>query len=128
MRYSLILLFLFSSCAYNELIVGCTDSAAANYDPNATIDNGLCILDLCLSEPSFTECVKPIIDNNCVLCHSYGGEAGWLILSDYASIIAASNIYDLKNIINTSMPAAQLMPQENISIIEKWLDDGAPNN
>ena len=62
----LVLLFISSSCTYNELITGCIDPSASNYDPNATIDNGLCILDSCISEPSFLECVKPIIDNNCV--------------------------------------------------------------
>ncbi len=124
------LFFLFtSSCTYNELITGCTDSTAYNYNPDATIDNGLCILDLCLSEPSFLECVKPIIDNNCVSCHSYGGDAGFLILTEYNFIIEAQNNgYDIVNSIKTSMPKDGLMPQENINIVEKWFENGAPNN
>jgi hypothetical protein len=128
MRYSVFLFVLFSSCTYNELTVGCTDPTASNYDPNATLDNGLCILDLCLPEPSFSECVKPIIDNNCVLCHSYGGDAGFLILTDYALIKAADIQYNLVNIIKTTMPKSGVMPEDNINIIEKWFENGAPNN
>ena len=102
----ILLFFLFTfSCTYNELITGCTDSTAYNYNADATIDNGLCILDLCLSEPSFLECVKPIIDNNCVSCHSYGGDADFLILTEYTFIIEAQNNgYDIVNSIKTSMP------------------------
>ena len=128
MRYSVFLFVLFSSCTDNELTVGCTDPTASNYDPNATIDNGLCILDLCLPEPSFSECVKPIIDNNCVSCHSYGGAAEFLWLTDYNFIIEADNIYDIVNSINTSMPKGGLMPQKNINVIEKWFENGASNN
>ena len=124
----LVLLFIFSSCTYNELITGCTDPTAANYDPNATIDSNGCILDLCFSAPAFSDCVKPIIDNNCVSCHSYGGEAEFLLLTDYNFIISAHNIYNIVSIINTTMPKAGLMPQENINIIEKWFDNDAPNN
>ena len=124
----LFFLFIVSSCTYNELITGCTDPAASNYDPNATIDNDLCILDLCLSEPSFLECVKPIIDNNCVSCHSYGGAAVHILLTDYNFILAVDNIYDIVNSINTSMPKGGLMPQQNINVIEKWFNNDAPNN
>ena len=124
----LFFLFIVSSCTYNELITGCTDPTASNYDPNATIDNNLCILDLCLSEPSFLECVKPIIDNNCVSCHSYGGSADHILLTDYNFIKEADNIYDIVNSINTSMPKGGLMPQENINVIEKWFENGASNN
>jgi len=124
----LALLFIVSSCTYNELIIGCTDSAAYNYDQNATIDDGLCILDSCLSEPSFLECVKPIIDNNCISCHSYGGSADHILLTDYNFIKEADNIYDIVNSINTSMPKDGLMPQENINVIEKWFENGASNN
>ena len=124
----LVLLFIVSSCTYNELIIGCTDSAAYNYDQNATIDDGLCILDSCLSEPSFLECVKPIIDYNCISCHSYGGSADHILLTDYNFIKEADNIYDIVNSINTSMPKDGLMPQENINVIEKWFENGASNN
>jgi hypothetical protein len=128
MRYSVFLFVLFSSCTYNELTVGCTDPTASNYDPNATLDNGLCILDSCLLEPSFKNCVKPIINYNCVLCHSYGGDAGFLILTDYALIKAADIQYNLVNIIKTTMPKSGLMPEDNINIIEKWFENGAPDN
>ena len=124
----LFLLFIFSSCTYNELIVGCTDPTALNYDANASVDNNGCLFDSCISEPSFLDCVKPIIDNNCVSCHSYGGEAGFLLLIDYNSIISASNDYDIVNAINSSMPKVGLMPQVNINIIEKWFENDAPNN
>ena len=124
----LFFLFIVSSCTYNELITGCTDPTASNYDQNATIDNGLCILDSCLSEPSFLKCVEPIIKDNCRSCHSYGGDAGHILLTDYNLILAADNMYDIVNSINTTMPKGGLMPQENINVIEKWFENGASNN
>ena len=125
----IVLTFIFSSCTYNELITGCTDPTASNYDLHATIDNGLCILDSCFSEPSFLECVKPIIDNNCVSCHSYGGNAEFLLLTGYTFIIEAQNSgYDIVNSIKTSMPPAGLMPNENIHVIEKWFENGSQDN
>ena len=120
------------SCTYNELITGCTDPLASNYDASATVDDGLCLLDLCLTDPSFLECVKPIIDNNCVVCHQSGGAASWMPLTDYNSILAAHNNFDVVNAINSTMPEVEgivvLMPEENISIIQKWFENGAPNN
>ena len=121
-----ILLFI-SSCTYNELILGCTDPTAYNYNPDTTIeDNDLCILDLCLSEPSFIECVLPIIQQNCVSCHSYGGDADFLLLTNYDLILEADNTYGI--VINTSMPKEALMSKENINVIEKWFENNAPNN
>ena len=32
--------------------MGCTDSCAANYDPNATVDDGSCMYTACLAWPS----------------------------------------------------------------------------
>ena len=128
MRYNLLLSIILSGCTYNELITGCTNPLAINYSADAIIDDGNCLLDECISTPSFVDCVKPIIDNNCVSCHSYGGESAFLVLIDYNSINYAVNNFDLVGIINTTMPKAALMPENNINIIEKWINDGAQNN
>ena len=131
MHKSIVVFFLFFlySCTYNELILGCTDPNAFNFNPDANVeDNDLCVLDICLSEPTFEECVFPIFQQNCISCHSYGGDADFLLLSNYDLIIKADNVYGIVNSINTSMPKDGLMFQENINVIEKWFENDAPNN
>ena len=62
--------------------------------------------DLCIDEnPSFSECVMPIIQENCVSCHSYGGSAGFLNLENYESIrnsVIDGNLIDRINSTETS--------------------------
>jgi len=131
MKFNLLMIFLFMiSCEYNDLFTGCTDPEAANYDPYANIDDGNCffIVDDCISQPSFVACIKPIIDNNCVSCHSYGGSANFLILSDYNSIKSAVQNNNLLYSIENNMPPNGLMSEQNISIIKNWIENEMPNN
>ena len=44
MRFFLILsMLVITSCTYDELLVGCMDSLALNYDSLANIDDGSCV-------------------------------------------------------------------------------------
>tara|TARA_B100001758_G_scaffold131327_1_gene112957 strand:+ start:3727 stop:4137 length:411 start_codon:yes stop_codon:yes gene_type:complete len=125
---------IFNSCAYNELVPGCTDPLAINYDQNAVVNDGTCILDECLSnQPSYVDCVKPIIDNHCVMCHSSSSLDG--DLSSYESLRNFTLYGDLISRISTNendplfMPLGnQKLSQLEIDILIKWKENGAPNN
>ena len=125
---------LLTSCTYNELVPGCTDPLAINYNQDAVINDGSCILDDCLSnQPSFVDCIKPIIDNHCMMCHSAGSADG--DLSTYESLRDFTVYGDLIGRISANendplfMPLGnQKLSQIEIDILIKWKDNGAPNN
>ena len=88
--------------------------------------------DLCIDEnPSFSECVMPIIQENCVSCHSYGGSAGFLNLENYESIrnsVIDGNLIDRINSTENPMPPSGNMSESTIRIIQNWEENGVPNN
>ncbi|MBW8360836.1 MAG: cytochrome c [Kaistella sp.] len=76
----------------------------------------------------FTQDIKPIIDNNCTVCHSPNGAAAFFPLTDYTLVKnAVDQILD-----RTQRPAGdpQKMPQggslspAQIELIKKWKTDG----
>tara|TARA_B100001971_G_C18044904_1_gene459658 strand:+ start:492 stop:830 length:339 start_codon:yes stop_codon:yes gene_type:complete len=92
-------------------------------------------LSVCETEsPSFTDCVEPIINLNCTGCHVYGSAANTsTILTNYDAIKLAVDQNDLLNRIkynssNENMPPAGKMSNQDITIIENWIDDGLQNN
>lgn len=110
MRVSTLIYFLlfFTSCTYNEIIL-------------EEIDNE------CATEisPSFSNCVQPIINSHCVNCHHENSQ--WSLV-DYISI---KNMVENKNLIGrikTDMPPNGILPENEIQIIENWINDGAKDN
>ena len=101
MRFSFFIVFLFSSCTYNDLVPVC--------EPN---------------RQDFFDLVQPIIEANCVGCHNeYSGRPA--ILTTYDGVIDAVNIHALKHeIISGQMPPYGSSPltSSEISIIENWID------
>lgn len=76
----------------------------------------------------YTENVKPIIQNNCISCHSASGSAAYYPLTNYAETKTA-----IDNIISRiqkpvgdpeKMPQGGSLSQNNIDIIKKWNADG----
>jgi len=105
---SFFLLFLLSSCTYNELPISEITICETN-------------------SPSFSDCVLPIIEDNCMSCHSENG--GQLpILTSFPEIILAVANDDLLARIKNDMPPTNLMNSSDILIIENWIDEGAQNN
>ena len=101
MRSSLLILLLFSSCVYNELVPVC--------EPDAQ---------------NFSDLVQPIIEANCMGCHNESS-ARPAILTTYDGVIDAVNIHALKHeIISGQMPPYGSSPltSSEISIIENWID------
>lgn len=83
---------------------------------------------------SFAENVFPIISANCTGCHSGSEPSGGIYLTNYTEISNQSLNGELLNAIKWN-GLVENMPYDNdqlsdckISIIELWINNGAPNN
>ena len=95
-------LFIFTSCTWNEL-------------PEV-----VCVPD----EQVYFELVQPIIENNCISCHSTTANMP-AILGSYDGVTDALRNYSLKEeVINRTMPPYGLpqLSESDINIIKKWAD------
>ena len=99
MRYSL-LLILFFSCTYNELELDCD------------------------TEQIFIDSVSPIIENNCVSCHSQSGGVP-PILETYEDVLNAVDNFSLnQQVSNKLMPPVNNTPltSSEILVISNWIN------
>ncbi len=105
--YSLLLLLL-SSCSYNELSLCETDN------------------------PSFADCVEPIFEKNCIGCHFQNNSDGIMPLTNFQEIqdkvINGTVIESIKREVGFMPKNGERLTAEEILIIEKWKNNGAPNN
>ena len=100
------IIFLFSlliltSCTYNELIPVC--------EPDEQI---------------FSDLVQPIIESNCMECHSESSSQP-PVLETYDGVINALNNHSLRDrVVNREMPpyGAPPMSESDINIIKNWAD------
>jgi len=83
---------------------------------------------------SFTNDVQPLIQNNCLTCHSAAANMGSVTLEGYSNLKTYATNGKLYGVI-THSPGYSPMPKGgqklsdcNIAIIKRWIDDGAPNN
>lgn len=88
---------------------------------------------------TFSGTIAPLIQANCIVCHSGSEPIGGFVLTDYATISAAAQIPagqpgSLYGAIshdpgNTAMPqgGAQL-PECDILRVKLWIDKGTPDN
>ena len=101
MKYSFLLLSIFYSCTYNELIPVC--------QPDQQV---------------FEDLVQPIIDNSCVSCHNESSGRP-TILTTYDGVIDAINNYELRDeVTSLRMPqygSPPLSPTA-INILTDWID------
>ena len=75
-------------------------------------------------EQLYLELVQPIIENNCISCHSTPDYMP-AVLGSYDGVIDALRNYSLKEeVINRTMPPYGSPPlsESEISIIQKWAD------
>lgn len=84
-----------------------------------------------VDNPTYLARIQPIIQNNCLSCHSaVGGE--FPALETYSQV---RNSAELGNMIcriddqscGSVMPQSGRMPQANIDAIKKWVSNGFPN-
>lgn len=83
---------------------------------------------------SFAQDVFPIISNNCTGCHSGSNPSGGFKLTNYSEVKEAVLNFDLLNSILWN-GMAENMPKNGdqlsdcqIGIIERWINDGTPDN
>lgn len=81
----------------------------------------------------FTTNIKPIIQNNCVGCHSGSAPSGKIDLSTYSGIQAVALNGKLYGSVSWSagfsaMPKSQKLPNCQITQLKKWIDAGSQNN
>jgi|TARA_B110000116_G_scaffold272414_1_gene297333 hypothetical protein len=109
MRFFLILsMLVITSCTYNELSICETDN------------------------PSFSDCVKPIFEKNCIGCHFQNNSNGIMPLSNFQEIrdnvINGTVIESIKREVGFMPTNGERLSTEEILIIENWKENGAPNN
>ena len=111
MRFFLILsILVVTSCTYNELSICETDN------------------------PSFTDCVEPIFEKNCIGCHFQNNSDEIMPLTNFQEIqdkvINGTVIESIKGEVGfIPMPYnGERLTVEEILIIENWKENGAPNN
>jgi len=83
---------------------------------------------------AFAANVKPLLEASCLSCHSSTNTSGGVSFSTYTDVkVTVDNGKLLNSIKHTSGTSA--MPQGaekwndcKITIVEKWINDGAPNN
>jgi hypothetical protein len=101
MRYSLFLLFLLSSCSYNEIVPFCQPD-----------------------EQIFTDIVQPLIEDNCMACHDESSGRPE-ILTTYDGVIDAVNNHSLRyQVTSLQMPpyGNDALSDLEINIIKNWID------
>jgi len=83
---------------------------------------------------SYSQDVWPIISSNCTSCHSGGAPSGNVYLDNYDNIVIAADNGSLLGAIKhesgySPMPKGGGMLSDcNIALIEKWVEDGTPDN
>ena len=100
--FFLFILFFFNSCTWNEL-------------PEV-----ICVPD----EQIYLDLVQPIIEENCMSCHSTNANS-LVILGTYDKVIDAVNNYSLRDeVVSLRMPMYGSPPLSlsEINIIKNWID------
>ena len=86
------------------------------------------------SNVTYSQTVRPILDLNCMSCHSQLSQQGGVVLETYSNVISYVNSGQLLGAIKHD-PGFEPMPQGvaklsdcNILKIEKWVQTGSPDN
>lgn len=94
------------------------------------VQDAYCALDTI----SYNNHVKPIINQRCMPCHNGVNQSGGFILDNHTDLSSTATSGTLLGVIRheagyLEMPRdAQKMPDCEISVIEKWIAQGALNN
>ncbi len=114
-RYSLISLLLLSSCYYDN-----------QEDLYQYLDNNCDTTDI-----TFSNSILPIISDECSSCHLGVNALGQVSLNNYTEVMVyienGELLSDIKGETNM-MPKSGLISSCKLSVIEKWINDGAKNN
>lgn len=84
-------------------------------------------------EVSFSTDILPLIQANCVSCHSQPTPNGNTPLENYDNIKAAGTSGVLLDVLRgengrSVMPPTGALPSSEIELVERWINNGMPNN
>jgi hypothetical protein len=84
----------------------------------------------CTTVPStYKTDILPIINQNCSnSCHGYGSKHGDFTTYDGLNAVVKSGEFELRVLINQSMPPKGPLPEEDRKKIRCWLNNGALDN
>jgi hypothetical protein len=82
--------------------------------------------------PTYTNGIKTMIDNNCATsgCHTGIAPAAGLLLNTYPQVkeIAVNGKLEARVIIQKSMPPSGPLPKCDLEALQVWIAAGAPEN
>lgn len=84
-----------------------------------------------LNNVTYSKTIAPIIQSQCISCHSGITPNGNLNLENHSQVVTAINSKSLYQRITSTanpMPPSGLMDECSIKQIKKWIDSGMPNN
>lgn len=78
---------------------------------------------------SYAADIRPILDQQCISCHAPGGQQESQPFTTYEEFtLYVSSAVERVNGIGSIMPPTGKLSDCNISLIEAWVNAGAPNN
>jgi len=82
---------------------------------------------------TFSGSVWPLINNNCTGCHQGATPNGGILLTNYTDVYTQVQNYEIPGVLNDPtnypvMPPSGPLSSCQIQVIQKWINDGAPNN
>ena len=110
------------------LCAGCTyDVGEDIYGPVAPCEGEECV--------SYVADIVPLMEAHCTGCHSGNAPSSGLDLTTHASVAQSAAEGDLTRVLRLPVSDALFMPyfgdplpEEDIQRIERWTEQGAPNN
>ena len=110
------------------LCAGCTyDVGEDIYGPVAPCEGDECV--------SYAEDIVPLMEAHCTGCHSGNAPSSGLDLTTHANVSQSATEGDLTRVLRLPVSNPLFMPyfgdplpEEDIQRIERWTEQGAPNN
>ena len=85
------------------------------------------------SSVSFAGQIWPMMESYCTGCHSNSAPGGGIVIADYNDMVALAENGSLMGSIRwesdyAKMPTNQQLSECNINLLQKWIDEGFPDN
>jgi hypothetical protein len=84
------------------------------------------------SNVTFSGQIWPMMESYCTGCHSAGAASGGIVIASYEDMVSLAGNGSLMGSIRyepgyAKMPTNQQLSECNISLLQKWIDDGFPD-
>ena len=80
---------------------------------------------------TFSASICPMMQKYCTGCHSTGNPGGGIVIGGYSDLVTLAGNGSLMGSVRydqgyAKMPTNQQLPECNINLLQKWIDDGFP--